>query len=513
MDAKRVAFGAVFVLILSLGTPLLAQTPEKDVIKRFALAVGANDGGDERVRLRYALTDAEAFVRVMEELGGIDEDDTLFLAEPSVRTFYTEMVRFQEKIAAAQKTFGRVEVFFYYSGHSDEDFILLGEEKVSYKDLRKTLDNLEADARIAILDSCASGAFTRIKGGKKRKPFLIDSAYNMKGFAFMSSSSATEASQESDLIRGSFFTHYLISGLRGGADMTQDGRVTLNEAYQFAFNETLTQTALTRSGPQHPYYDIEMAGTGDVVVTDVRKGSVLLVLTEEIEGKVFVHDENGRLVVELTKPAGRSINLGLEEGRYRIINLRADSVFEARIDLETGAQFELRPEMLESTTTTYTTPRGAREEKLQRDTVLQGKTAYRLFAEMPIKSGSAGGEFSLMMGAIFGVTVNRALSVGVGGYGRINMTIGQAGYPSYGGLFFAYTFNPTRRFHIRTSALIGSGMSTYGQVIYVFEPGVDMIINLSRVVRFWAGLSYPLADKSPAGFDSPFLNVGFQIGK
>ncbi|MGD8538948.1 MAG: hypothetical protein PVI66_09540 [Candidatus Aminicenantes bacterium] len=52
--------------------------------------------------------------------------------------------------------------------------------------------------------------------------------------------------------------------------MTQDGRVTLNEAYHFAFNETLAQTEKSLSGPQHPYYNIQMAGTGDVVMTDIR---------------------------------------------------------------------------------------------------------------------------------------------------------------------------------------------------------------------------------------------------
>jgi len=427
-----------------------------------------------------------------------------------VRIFYTEMVRFQEKVATAQKEYGRVEVFFYYSGHSDEDFILLGEEKVSYKDLRGTLDDLKADARIAILDSCASGAFTRIKGGKKRKPFLIDSAYNMKGFAFMSSSSATEASQESDLIQGSFFTHYLVSGLRGAADMTQDGRVTLNEAYQFAFNETLTQTALTRSGPQHPYYDIEMAGTGDVVVTDIRKGSVLLVLTEDLEGKIFVHDSSGHLIVELTKPSGRTIELGLEEGEYRIINLHGSQVFEAKVVLKEGSQVELNPEMLESAETTYTTPRGAREEKLQRDTVLQGKSKYRLFGEFTTKSASINGDYGLLMGGIIGVTVNRVFSVGAGGYGKANF---DAGLPGYGGVYFAYNFNPDRKLHFRASILAGAGTSIFGTVYYVLEPGVDAVLNLSRVVRIWAGLSYPLVDKPNSGFDSPILGVGFQFGK
>jgi len=78
----------------------------------------------------------------------------------------------------------------------------------------------------------------------------------MKGDAFMTSSSANEASQESDAIRGSFFTYYLVSGLRGAADMIHDGRITLNEAYQYAYNETLSRTEKTMGGTQHPNYDI-----------------------------------------------------------------------------------------------------------------------------------------------------------------------------------------------------------------------------------------------------------------
>ena len=45
-----------------------------------------------------------------------------------------------------------------------------------------------------------------------------------------------EAAQESDRICASYFTHYLVSGFRGAADLSGDGKVTLNEAYQFAFN-------------------------------------------------------------------------------------------------------------------------------------------------------------------------------------------------------------------------------------------------------------------------------------
>ena len=103
-----------------------------------------------------------------------------------------------------------------------------GDDRYSYRTLRDRLDQIPADVRIAVLDACSSGAFTRVKGGRARPPFMIDEAADMRGHAFLTSSAETEAAQESDRIRASYFTHYLISGFRGAADVSGDSKVTLN---------------------------------------------------------------------------------------------------------------------------------------------------------------------------------------------------------------------------------------------------------------------------------------------
>jgi hypothetical protein len=180
------------------------------------------------------------------------------------------------------------------------------------------MDLVEADVRIAVLDACASGAITRLKGTRRRRAFLVDESSEMRGYAFLTSSSEDEVAQESDRIGASFFTHYLVSGLRGAADMSGEGRVTLNEAYQFAFNETLGRTTETQAGAQHPSYDINLSGTGEVVMTDIRETSAVLVLGDDLTGRFFVRDANERLVVELYKPRGRSVELGLEPGTYSV---------------------------------------------------------------------------------------------------------------------------------------------------------------------------------------------------
>src|SRR5262249_58676288 len=144
----------------------------------------------------------------------------------------------------------------YCWDQADEKGLLVGEDRYWCRSLRDRLDAIPADVRIAVLDACSSGAFTRIKSGRPRPAFLVDESSDMRGHAFLTSSSENEAAQESDRIRASYFTHYLISGFRGAADTSGDGKVTLNEAYQFAFNETLRRTVDTRGGAQHPSYDI-----------------------------------------------------------------------------------------------------------------------------------------------------------------------------------------------------------------------------------------------------------------
>jgi hypothetical protein len=307
---------ALVLLSLLLAAPALA---EPVAVRRLALLVGVNDGGAERVRLRYAASDARSFDKVLGELGGVAAADRRLVLDVG-RAGLLEALGELRARAQAARTSGasRVEVLLYYSGHSDEEGLLLKGERLDYGELRRALEALPADVRIAVLDSCASGAFARAKGGTRRPAFLVDAGNKVKGHAILTSSSEDEISQESDRLGGSYFTHHLLSGLRGAADVTRDGRVTLNEAYQFAFHETLARTEKTRGGAQHPAYDIELAGSGDLVMTDLRATSAGLFLTEALEGRLFVRDEVGNLVVEVEKLAGRPTELGLAPGRYRV---------------------------------------------------------------------------------------------------------------------------------------------------------------------------------------------------
>lgn len=493
------------------------QNVDPTVIQRFVVAVGANNGGTEREQLQYALSDAKSFLKVFNELGGVTRENSLFLAEPDKKSLFTELDHFQAKIEDSRPDYKRLEFFFYYSGHSNDKNILLGEEKVSYEDLREVINSIDADVRIAILDSCASGAFTRIKGGKKRQPFMLDTAYDMKGYAFMSSSSANEVSQESDYINGSFFTHYLVSGLRGAADVTQDGRVTLNEAYQFAFNETLSQTTKTLSGPQHPNTHIQLSGRGDVVLTDIRQSPALLVLLPDLVGNIFIHDKNNLLVVELTKPAGRRIELGLDEGKYRIINIIEGQVYESSVHLEKEKECELDIEEFIETDKVYTTPRGDRDVRI-RENRLRIQNRIGLFVEASTVSTRIYGERGVLVGGKAGFVFNRKFSLGVGLFGRtfadfrpfdIDVDF-SPGKPAYGGLYLAYTASPKSSFHIQTQALLGFGDS-WNTNFYIFSPGVSAVFRVTRFLQFKGGVNWVFTDKE-VGLKKRFWSFSIWIG-
>src|SRR5207245_254920 len=123
-------------------------------------------------------------------------------------------------------------------------------------------------------------------------------------------------SQESDEIAGSFFTHYLASGLLGDADASGDGKVTLAEAYAYAYGRTVGSTAETRAGAQHPVYLYDLGGAGDVVLTELSPARGGLLFGAADEGLYVVLDGQRRAVAEVAKASGSSRRLALAPGNY-----------------------------------------------------------------------------------------------------------------------------------------------------------------------------------------------------
>jgi hypothetical protein len=365
LNRSRAAAAAAAALLsaLSLSAQDAAQAgAAAPALRRIAVVAGANAGGPGRATLKYAASDARSFASVITELGGVRKEDLILLIDPSLSDFRGASARaaaVAERAAAAGQ---RCEMVLFYSGHSDESGLLLGKERLPYETLRSDIERIPAAVRVAILDSCFSGSLTRAKGGASRPAFLFDSSSDMEGHMYITSSSADEAAQESDRIGGSFFTHYLVSALRGAADTRGKGLVTLNDAYAFAFRETLASTENTQYGPQHPAYEISLTGSGDLVFTDLRSAAAGLSLGEDLSGRLYVRDERGGLVVELEKPYGKRMELGLPPGTYSLSFMDRDTRYQATTTVARGVRAEVYSADFKRTATVASVARGGGPE-------------------------------------------------------------------------------------------------------------------------------------------------------
>ncbi|MCR4712998.1 MAG: caspase family protein [Treponemataceae bacterium] len=332
---------AVLLILIICSGSIFAAEASGASIERYALYVASNRGGEGRETLKYAGTDAESLAKTMIEIGGVRKQNSFILVDSTRDEIEGAFDNITSIIERNRYKAKRVEFLFYYSGHSDEESLLLGNERYGYSDLKADISSVPSDIHVVMLDSCFSGNFIRAKGGSRQKSFLMDDASVVQGHAYLSSSSESESSQESDLIGASYFTHSLITGLRGAADTSGDNRVSLNELYYYAFNDTLANTETSVIGPQHPSFNITLVGSGDLVLTDLSDAESMIILPAEAEGKYIVRTLDGKLASEVNKIRGSQLSVALPAGYYSVTVVTPVSTGQTNIRLTAGNSFKL----------------------------------------------------------------------------------------------------------------------------------------------------------------------------
>jgi hypothetical protein len=253
-------------------------------------------------------------------------------------------------------------MLFYFSGHSDGDALELGRDRLRFSELRQSLASLGADVRVVMVDSCKSGALLQLKGGKPGPTFQIRLTDELAstGEALLTSSAFDEVALESREIAGSFFTHHLISGLRGAADTSGDGVVTLAEAYQYAYAHTVKTTGETIVGAQHPGYDYRLTGQGELVLSDLGKRTATLELPGGFERIIVIDLARDQVTAEVT--ADTHARIAVEAGRYAIRAWHDGKLFAAQVAVASGLPRVVRAEELSATAVPVTTSKGALAE-------------------------------------------------------------------------------------------------------------------------------------------------------
>ncbi|HEX3475786.1 MAG TPA: caspase family protein [Kofleriaceae bacterium] len=338
----------VIAILSGVTVPAHAST------KRIAVIVGNNQGNPGRPRLHYAGADAAKFARVLVELGGVAQADLFLLQDRSAAALSETFEQVRRRILDFHKDPGvRVVIVFYFSGHSDGIALELGRDRVMFSELRRWLASVGADVRVALVDSCKSGALLATKGGKPSAGFQIRMTDELAstGEVLLTSSAADEVALESAEIGGSFFTHHFVSGLRGAADISGDGIVTLTEAYQYAYARTVKTTGETVVGVQHPAYDYRLSGQGELVLAELSKRSGMLQLPSGFERVVVIDVAHAQVIAEVT--AGSQATIVVPPGRYEIRASRSGALFAGKVTVEHGPRVvssnELVPALTVST--------------------------------------------------------------------------------------------------------------------------------------------------------------------
>ncbi|HEU4383392.1 MAG TPA: caspase family protein [Anaeromyxobacteraceae bacterium] len=328
-----------------LAALLLAPTAAAGAA-RFAVVLGNDRGSAARQPLFFAEKDARGFRRTLVELGDFAEDRVTLLQGGGARELREALAAAEGKMALARSSGEKALLVVYYSGHAGAEGLELGSEVIGWEELRTLVGRSSAEAKVVIVDACESGGLTQVKGvkGATAAPaldFALPSEDSVRGTAFVASTAVGEAAQESAALGGSFFTHHLEVALRGAGDADGDGLVTLAEAFRYTSSQTVSGTAGTRAGPQHPTYEFKMSGRGDVVLADLRRAEARLALPPD-PGTLYVLKGPKGLLAEVPGQAGR-LSLALPAGRYAVERRAPEGRATASLTLARGESQDLPP--------------------------------------------------------------------------------------------------------------------------------------------------------------------------
>jgi len=313
----------------------LAGTVHADpAVAPYAIVVGSNAGGPGQSDLRYAEDDARRVATVLTDLGGYPADTIDVVVHPTPDQLRDHLAKLADRVQADAAAGRQARVFFYYSGHARAQGIDLGSTEMPLAELRERLFKVQASLTVVVLDACQSGAFSRIKGAQPAADFSYSSRQHLDatGVAVLASSSGSELSQESEELKSSYFTHHFLVGLRGAGDANGDGQVSIDEAYRYAYHQTLLATAETAVGGQHVTFEADLKGHGEVPLSFPRAATAQIVLPARVEGKTLVEDRRAHAVVaETYKAKGAAVRIAVAPGDYDVLVRDGDSLSRCQV--------------------------------------------------------------------------------------------------------------------------------------------------------------------------------------
>lgn len=321
---------------------------------RMALVIGHNKGDAGLRPLQYAQRDAKRFAGLLQELGRFEKRNIRLMLGPSRKAVRKVLASFKKKL---QENNGKGMFLFYYSGHSRTRHFALGNDRWSFRELMRFVRKLPVRLKVVVIDSCYSGSVALAKGaqrnpkdarskGARRKARMnwpgLTTTLKVKGLAFLASSGEKERSYESVRLRSSYFTSSLLAGLRGAADQSNDGEITLQEAYEYASSQTVAQSLLHGTQLQRPMFAFEkMSGRKSPTLTYLRQAKARIRFQASLYGHCFLF-RDGLLVQEFKKRRGRRLVVGVKPAKYELQIRKDGRIGVQQLDLTSTKKLLVR---------------------------------------------------------------------------------------------------------------------------------------------------------------------------
>jgi formylglycine-generating enzyme required for sulfatase activity len=220
---------------------------------KFALVIANTEYQDEGFsKLTAPGRDAEEFARV--------------LKQPDLAAFDDVQVLLNRSEADTRRTIARFFtnrrpddlLLLYFSGHgvrseqgalflaaNDTEMGILEATGVPAEFVTRSMNSSRSQRQVLILDCCNSGAFDR--GTKSASNMGMAQAFE-GGFGriVLTATDAVQFAWEGDKVIGdtqnSVFTHFLIQGLKGEAGRNSDGKISVDDLYEYAYEQVVKRT-------------------------------------------------------------------------------------------------------------------------------------------------------------------------------------------------------------------------------------------------------------------------------
>jgi hypothetical protein len=324
------------LLAALVGSASAADAPDRPV--RVAVLVGANGAAPGRQPLLYSHRDVDRMAEVRRAVGGFDAANVFVLKDPSPKGLVGALTAAVTRLQDHPQSL----LYFYYSGHADDQSLYPGGQPTPLAPLRALIDEARVAVKVGVVDACRGGSWTRAKGLVPDEPFAVRWPVSLgtEGSVLISSSSGLESAHESDRLQGSFFTYHFTGGLRGAADRNNNGEITMTEAFEYAKERTIRDTLKLAIETQHPSYAVNLRGRRDLVLAQVASSPSTLSLEQQEGPLELIHAESGLQLLEL--PAGaRKVKLAVPPGTYLVRKRMRDGNLVREIRVTAGGRNEL----------------------------------------------------------------------------------------------------------------------------------------------------------------------------